>query len=141
MPTAARSCPSCATPLPEEALFCLHCGAATPTEPGVPPRTAATGIVEVARVKKALASRYRVERVLGEGGMATVYLAIDLKHSRKVALKVMRPELAATLGSERFLREVEIAGRLNHPHILPMYDSGESDGLPYYVMPYVPGAS
>ena len=83
----------------------------------MPQRTAATGIVEVARVRKALASRYRVERVLGEGGMATVYLAVDLKHSRKVALKVMRPELAATLGSERFLREVEIAGRLNGPQL------------------------
>jgi TolB-like protein/tRNA A-37 threonylcarbamoyl transferase component Bud32 len=141
MPTAARSCPSCATPLPEEALFCLHCGAATPTEPGVPQRTATTGLVEVARVRKALASRYRVERVLGEGGMATVYLAVDLKHNRKVALKVMRPELAATLGSERFLREVEIAGRLNHPHILPMHDSGEADGLLYYVMPYIDGES
>jgi serine/threonine-protein kinase len=141
MPTAARSCPSCATPLPEEALFCLHCGAATPTEPGVPQRTATTGVVEVARVKKALASRYRVERVLGEGGMATVYLAVDLKHTRKVALKVMRPELAATLGSERFLREVEIAGRLNHPHILPMHDSGEAEGLLYYVMPFIDGES
>ena len=141
MPTAARSCPSCATPLPEEALFCLHCGAATPTEPGVPQRTVATGLVEVARVKKALASRYRVERVLGEGGMATVYLAVDIKHNRKVALKVMRPELAATLGAERFLREVEIAGRLNHPHILPMHDSGEADGLLYYVMPFIDGES
>ena len=107
----------------------------------MPQRTAATGIVEVARVRKALASRYRVERVLGEGGMATVYLAVDLKHSRKVALKVMRPELAATLGSERFLREVEIAGRLNHPHILPMHDSGEAEGLLYYVMPYIEGES
>ena len=139
MTTAARSCPSCATPLPEEALFCLHCGAATPTEPGVPQRTQATGVVEVARVRKALASRYRVERVVGEGGMATVYLAIDLKHHRKVALKVMRPELAATLGSERFLREVEIAARLSHPHILPMHDSGEAEGLLYYVMPYIEG--
>jgi TolB-like protein/tRNA A-37 threonylcarbamoyl transferase component Bud32 len=98
-------------------------------------------VVEVARVKKALASRYRVERVVGEGGMATVYLAVDLKHNRKVALKVMRPELAATLGSERFLREVEIAGRLNHPHILPLHDSGEAEGLLYYVMPYIEGES
>ncbi|HKP29962.1 MAG TPA: protein kinase [Gemmatimonadales bacterium] len=107
----------------------------------MPQRTATTGLVEVARVRKALASRYRVERVLGEGGMATVYLAIDLKHNRKVALKVMRPELAATLGSERFLREVEIAARLNHPNILPMHDSGEAEGLLYYVMPYIDGES
>jgi serine/threonine-protein kinase len=89
----------------------------------------------------ALSDRYRVERILGEGGMATVYLAEDLKHHRKVAVKVMRPELAATLGSERFLREVEIAARLSHPHILPMYDSGEANGLLYYVMPYVEGES
>ena len=141
MPTAARTCPACATPLPEEAHFCLHCGVATPTEPGVPPRTAATGIVEVSKVMKALASHYKVERVLGEGGMATVYLAEDLKHHRKVAIKVMRPELAATLGAERFLREVEIAARLSHPNILPMHDSGQADGFLYYVMPYVKGES
>ena len=117
----------------------MHCGVATPTDPGVPPRMATTGAFEVAKVTEALAGRYKVERVLGEGGMATVYLATDQKHKRKVAVKVMRPELAATLGAERFLREVEIAGQLSHPHILPMYDSGESEGLLYYVMPYVPG--
>jgi len=119
----------------------MHCGAATPTEPGVPPRTVATSTVEVGRVRAALASRYKVERVLGQGGMATVYLAEDLKHRRHVAVKVMRPELAATLGGDRFLREVEFAGQLSHPHILPMYDSGEMDGLLFYVMPYVEGES
>ena len=119
----------------------MHCGAATPTEPGVPARTMATGPVEVARVRSALASRYKVERVLGQGGMATVYLAEDLKHHRKVAVKVMRPELAATLGADRFLREVEFVGQLSHPHILPMYDSGEASGFLYYVMPYVEGES
>ena len=72
MAVAARSCPACKTPLPEEAQFCLHCGLATPTDPGVPPRTAATGVVEVSKVKRALASRYKIERVLGEGGMARV---------------------------------------------------------------------
>ena len=77
--------------------------------------------------------------MLGEGGMATVYLANDQKHNRKVAVKVMRPELAATLGADRFLREVQIAAQLSHPHILPMHDSGEADGLLYYVMPYVEG--
>ena len=122
-----------------EAQFCMHCGVATPTDPGVPQRMATTGAFEVAKVTEALAGRYKVEKVIGEGGMATVYLATDQKHKRKVAVKVMRPELAATLGAERFLREVEIAGQLSHPHILPMYDSGESDGLLYYVMPYVPG--
>ncbi|HET9294500.1 MAG TPA: protein kinase [Gemmatimonadales bacterium] len=139
MTTAARACPACHTPLPDEAQFCLRCGVATPTDPGVPPRTAVTGVVEVAQVRKALAGRYQVERVLGEGGMATVYLAQDQKHHRKVAVKVMRPELAATLGADRFLREVQVAAQLSHPHILPMYDSGEADGLLYYVMPYVEG--
>jgi eukaryotic-like serine/threonine-protein kinase len=137
--TYSRSCPACSTPLPEEAQFCLRCGHATPPDPGVPARTAATGIVEVNKVKRALASRYKVERVLGEGGMATVYLAQDLKYNRKVAVKVMRPELASTLGADRFLREVEIAARLTHPHILPMYESGEVQGFLYYVMPYVEG--
>jgi TolB-like protein/tRNA A-37 threonylcarbamoyl transferase component Bud32/Flp pilus assembly protein TadD len=139
MTTAARACPACHTPLPDEAQFCLRCGVPTPTDPGVPPRTASTGMVEVAQVKKALSGRYRIERVLGEGGMATVYLAHDEKHNRKVAVKVMRPELAATLGADRFLREVQVAAQLNHPNILPMFDSGESDGLLYYVMPYVEG--
>jgi serine/threonine-protein kinase len=139
MTTAARACPACHTPLPEEAQFCLRCGVATPTDPGVPPRTATTGMVEVAQVKKALAGRYQIERVLGEGGMATVYLAHDQKHNRKVAVKVMRPELAATLGADRFLREVQVAAQLSHPHILPMHDSGEANGVLYYVMPYVEG--
>ena len=119
----------------------MNCGTATPTEPGVPPRTATTGVVEVSRVKQALADRYAVEKILGEGGMATVYLARDIKHNRKVAVKVMRPELAATLGADRFLREVEIAGQLSHPHILPMYDSGNAKGFLYYVMPWVEGES
>ena len=139
MSTSTRECPSCRTQLPAEAQFCFRCGHATPTEPGVPPRTAHTGEIEVTRVREVLADRYRIERVIGEGGMATVYLAEDLKHHRQVAVKVMRPELAATLGGDRFLREVEIAAQLNHPHILPMHDSGEADGVLYYVMPYVEG--
>lgn len=93
------------------------------------------------RVKVALADRYAVERVLGSGGMATVFLARDLKHHRQVAIKVLHPELAAALGSDRFLREIEIAAALQHPHVLPVYDSGESHGLLYYVMPYVEGES
>ncbi|HEX5633478.1 MAG TPA: protein kinase, partial [Gemmatimonadales bacterium] len=135
----SRACPACQNTLPPEAQFCMHCGRATPTDPGVPPRMATTGAFEVAQVTQALAGRYRIERVLGEGGMATVYLAEDQKHRRKVAVKVMRPELAATLGSERFLREVQIAAQLSHPHILPMHDSGDAGGLLYYVMPYVEG--
>jgi eukaryotic-like serine/threonine-protein kinase len=93
------------------------------------------------RLAKAIADRYLFERELGSGGMATVYLAQDLKHGRKVAIKVLRPELAAALGSERFVREIEIAARLTHPHILPLFDSGQADGLLYYVMPYVEGES
>ncbi len=141
MTGAVRACPACQTPLPEAAHFCNNCGTATPTDPGVPPRTGVTEGGEVARVRKALAATYRIERVLGEGGMATVYLAEDPKHHRRVAVKVMRPELAATLGAERFLREVEISAQLSHPHILPVYDSGSADGVLYYVMPYVEGES
>ncbi len=93
------------------------------------------------RLTAALADRYRIQRELGRGGMATVYLAEDLKHHRQVAIKVLKPELAAALGAERFLREIEIAARLTHPHILPLHDSGEADGFLYYVMPYVEGES
>ncbi len=141
MTTEARSCPTCSTTLPPEAHFCLNCGTPTPTEPGVPARTMPTGAIEISRIRSALADRYQVEHVLGEGGMATVYQAEDLKHRRKVAVKVMRPELAETLGAERFLREVEIAAKLSHPHILPVYDSGAADGVLYYVMPVVEGES
>jgi len=93
------------------------------------------------RLARGLAGRYEVEREIGSGGMATVYLARDVKHQRAVAIKVLRPELAASLGSERFLREIEIAAGLDHPHILPLYDSGEVDGSLFYVMPFVEGES
>jgi len=93
------------------------------------------------RLKPALADRYTIVREIGSGGMAVVYLADDLKHHRQVALKVLRPDLAAALGGERFLREIEIAAALSHPHILALHDSGEVDGLLYYVMPYVAGES
>ncbi|NIM49592.1 MAG: protein kinase, partial [Gemmatimonadales bacterium] len=89
----------------------------------------------------ALADRYSIEPALGRGGMAVVYLAHDVKHDRQVALKVLLPELAAALGSDRFLREIKVTAKLQHPHILPLYDSGEADGLLYYVMPYVEGES
>jgi len=89
-----------------------------------------------------LADRYRIERELGRGGMATVYLAHDLRHDRPVALKVMRPELATSLGPERFLQEIRIVARLRHPHILPVHDSGEApDFRLWYTMPYVEGES
>jgi len=93
------------------------------------------------RLTTALSDRYTIERELGAGGMATVYLAHDVKHDRKVALKVLRPDLAASLGADRFLREVRIAANLSHPHILPLYDSGEAEGFLFYVMPYVEGES
>ncbi len=93
------------------------------------------------QLKVALADRYTIDREIGCGGMATVYLAQDLKHERQVAVKVLRPELAAALGSERFLREIKITANLNHPHILPLLDSGEADGFLFYVMPYVEGES
>ena len=93
------------------------------------------------RLKAALSDRYTIERELGSGGMATVYLAEDLKHHRKVAVKVLRPDLAAALGTDRFHREIEIAAQLTHPHILALHDSGEADGFLYYVMPHVEGES
>ncbi|MGH7638332.1 MAG: protein kinase domain-containing protein, partial [Gemmatimonadaceae bacterium] len=93
------------------------------------------------RLAAALAGRYRVLEVAGRGGMATVYAAEDFKHHRKVAIKVLHAELAEAVGAERFVREIEIAARLTHPHILPLHDSGEADGLLYYVMPFLDGES
>jgi tRNA A-37 threonylcarbamoyl transferase component Bud32/TolB-like protein len=93
------------------------------------------------RLTSALADRYTIEREIGRGGMATVFLAADVKHERRVAVKVFRPELAHMLGPERFLREVKLTAQLHHPHILPLYDSGVAAGLLYYVMPYVEGES
>jgi serine/threonine-protein kinase len=92
-------------------------------------------------VRPALADRYLIERELGRGGMAIVYLAEDRRHQRRVALKVLRPEIAQSLGGERFLREIQLAARLNHPNILALHDSGESDGVLWYTMPYVEGES
>jgi hypothetical protein len=91
------------------------------------------------RLTAALADRYRIERELGAGGMATVYLAEDLKHQRQVAIKVLKPELAAVLGAERFIQEITTTAQLQHPHILPLFDSGTADGFLFYVMPYIEG--
>jgi len=101
------------------------------------------------RLAAALADRYRIERELGQGGMATVYLAQDLKHERKVAVKVLRPELAAVIGAERFLSEIKTTANLQHPHILPLFDSGRpggngddrADDFLFYVMPLIEGES
>jgi eukaryotic-like serine/threonine-protein kinase len=95
----------------------------------------------IERVRAAFAQSYAVEREVGQGGMATVYLAQDLKHHRKVALKVLRPELAAAMGGDRFPREIQIIAQLSHPHILPLHDSGEMGGFLFYVMPFVEGES
>ena len=96
---------------------------------------------QLERLTAALADRYRIERELGAGGMATVYLASDLKHDRKVALKVLKPELAAVIGAARFLAEIKTTANLQHPHILPLHDSGEVEGTVFYVMPFVEGES
>ncbi len=93
------------------------------------------------RLQVALADRYRIEREIGAGGMATVYLAQDLRHDRRVALKLLRPELSAVIGAERFLAEIKLTANLQHPHILPLFDSGEADGFLFYVMPFVEGES
>ncbi len=93
------------------------------------------------KLQEALQDKYRVEKEIGAGGMATVFRAEDLKHHRAVAIKLLRPELAASIGNDRFLREIELAARLQHPHILPLYDSGSAGGFLYYVMPFVEGES
>ena len=98
-------------------------------------------MTQPSRLSALLEGRYTVERELGAGGMATVYLAQDIRHDRKVALKVLRPELAAVLGGERFLSEIKTTANLQHPHILPLHDSGEAEGIVFYVMPYVEGES
>jgi len=94
-------------------------------------------MTDLDRLTTALSDRYTIESELGAGGMATVYLAHDVKHDRKVAVKVLRPELAAVIGAERFLSEIKTTANLQHPHILPLHDSGEADSFLYYVMPYV----
>src|SRR3989442_3314699 len=95
----------------------------------------------VERLRAALADRYTIERELGHGGMATVYLARDARHDRYVALKVLDPELAASVGADRFLREIRIAAGLNHPHILPLLDSGHAPAILYYALRHVHGAA
>ena len=95
----------------------------------------------IERLTVALSNRYDIDREIGAGGMATVYLAHDVKHDRKVALKVLLPELAAIIGAERFLQEIKVTANLQHPHILQLYDSGEADTFLFYVMPFIDGES
>ena len=124
------------TPSTETAALARSLRDVPPVEPLAEPASVASP-----RLQQSLADRYAIERELGEGGMAVVMLARDLKHQRQVAIKVLRPELSQTLGTDRFLREIEVAAQLTHPHILPVFDSGAADGLLYYVMPYVEGGS
>ena len=94
---------------------------------------------QAAQLRNALVGRYEIIREIGAGGMATVYLARDTKHDRHVALKVLKPELGAVLGVERFLSEIRVTANLQHPNLLPLFDSGEADGMLFYVMPFVEG--
>jgi serine/threonine protein kinase len=132
-------CSACDTPLPPDAAFCFRCGTALPGNesdalPGADPDT-----VRLEQLQAAIGDRYVLRRTIGTGGMATVYEADDPRHRRRVAIKVLHAELAATMGAQRFLLEIETAAGLNHPHILPIHDSGEADGELYYVMPLVDG--
>jgi len=138
----ATQCPRCGHPIPVGSSFCPGCGVRTPTGAY---RLSDEGDSFVREsldlLKAALAQRYRIERELGRGGMAIVYLAQDLRHNRPVAVKVLLPEIAILLGPDRFLREIEITARLQHPNILPVHDSGNENGTLYYVMPFVEGES
>ena len=95
----------------------------------------------MSQLSTALTGRYEIEHEIGAGGMATVYLARDVRHNRRVALKVLRPELGAVLGADRFLAEIQVTANLQHPNLLPLFDSGEANGLLFYVMPFVDGES
>jgi eukaryotic-like serine/threonine-protein kinase len=136
------TCPNCGTPLAADAIFCHRCGRNFTVEmpanqPGAEPPVSET----LARLRAALGDRYAIARELGRGGMATVFLATDLKHEREVAIKVLHPDLSASVGADRFEREIRLAAKLQHPNILGLYDSGSADGLLYYVMPFVKGES
>ena len=136
MADSGRLCNSCQTPIPGDARVCPSCGAIS-----LPGAHGTEADAMLGRLRTALGHRYRIEREIGQGGMAVVYLAHDLRHDRAVALKVLRPELSEYVGAERFLREIHIAAQLNHPHILALHDSGDAGGLLYFVMPYVEGES
>ena len=98
-------------------------------------------MIDTPALNTAIGDRYRIQREIGRGGMAVVYLADDLRHNRKVAIKFIQPDFAQAVGAARFLREIEIAAQLNHPHIVPLFDSGEIDGRLFYVMPFLEGES
>ncbi len=137
MTASTAKCAHCGAALIGDAAFCQVCGKAT----GVTPAPAPDPSDTITRLQAALEGRYTVEREVGRGGMATVYLAQDVRHDRRVAIKVLLPELAASVGGDRFIREIRVAAKLQHPHILTLYDSGDAGGLLYYVMPFVEGES
>jgi len=145
MDMSERTCSACHTPLPVDAAFCPACGA--PSSPGVdsvrslPPRPSDPGGRYFDFIRYALREKYVIERELGRGGMAVVYLARDLKHPRRVAIKIMQPDVTALIGPDRFVREIEITAQLQHPNILPIHDSGRVGDVLYYVMPFVEGES
>ncbi|MDH3459045.1 MAG: protein kinase, partial [Gemmatimonadota bacterium] len=142
MPASSTSCERCHTPLPVDASFCPTCGAATPVGPQVTTPQPDDAVQDLRHgLESALAHHYHIERELGRGGMAVVYLAQDLRHKRRVALKALLPDVAALLGPDRFLREIEITAQLQHPNIVPVHDSGNVDGTLYYVMPHIEGES
>jgi serine/threonine-protein kinase len=144
-------CKNCGVALADGSKFCNNCGLSLTQElstvAGALRPTPTAGIAALgaddtmARLRAAIGDRYDLQRELGRGGMATVYLAKDLKHDREVAIKVLLPELSASIGADRFEREIRLAAKLQHPHILGLYDSGIADGLMYYVMPFVKGES
>jgi eukaryotic-like serine/threonine-protein kinase len=135
-------CPKCGTPLAADAIFCHRCGRNFTIElAAAPAPDDSSGGDTLPRLRDSLRDRYAIERELGRGGMATVFLARDVKHEREVAIKVLHPDLSASVGAERFEREIRLAAKLQHPNILALYDSGSADGLLYYVMPFVKGES
>ncbi len=127
--------------MPADAIFCHRCGKNFTVEMAAAKIEDSPQADTLARLRAALVDRYAIERELGRGGMATVFLAKDVKHEREVAIKVLHPDLSASLGAERFEREIRLAAKLQHPNILGLYDSGAADGLLYYVMPFVKGES
>jgi len=137
------ACSNCGAPVENDAVFCSRCGLNVTVEFKGTPLVDVTAEVSdtFRRLRESLGDRYSIERELGRGGMATVFLATDRKHDREVAIKVLHPDLSASIGAERFEREIKLAAKLQHPHILGLYDSGAADGLLYYVMPFVKGES
>jgi serine/threonine-protein kinase len=137
-----RTCANCGTVAEADAVFCARCGLNFESEfKGTPLEAIPDASPVLVKLRENLGSRYVIERELGKGGMATVFLARDVKHDREVAIKVLHPDLSASIGAERFEREIKLAAKLQHPGILGLYDSGEAEGLLYYVMPFVRGES